>query len=341
MDTLVTIIMPLYNIGEFLKYSFKSVQDQSYKNLEILLIDDGSNDNTLAIAKNLAIKDKRVRVIHKENGGVSSARNTGIDIARGEYIAFIDGDDIVASTYIEQLLNECKGRALSVCMHTRISNYSFSFKEDTGAFNILSAGECAKRVLRGTFPISVWASLYSREKIGTLRFPMDVRNNEDKFFLFQYLLKNEKDSVAITNDGLYGYFVREGSATRSEWNGSRDVIKIADEMYTLTANTHPEWIELAQANRIRARLDVLKAIVRTKSTLSHNKVAYDEIKREALSLQLPGSASRQLRLEFSTLLAGDFFFKALVKLYYSLVNDKYRFKRNERLIKQGRQKTNK
>ena len=128
MNTLVTIIIPLYNIGEFLKYSFKSIQDQSYKNLEILLIDDGSNDNTLAIAKDFATKDNRVRVIHKENGGVSSARNLGIDIARGEYIAFIDGDDIVAPTYIEQLLNACKDRALSVCMHTNplCAAYCFS-----------------------------------------------------------------------------------------------------------------------------------------------------------------------------------------------------------------------
>ena len=334
MNTLVTIIIPLYNIGEFLKYSFKSIQDQSYKNLEILLIDDGSNDNTLAIAKDFATKDNRVRVIHKENGGVSSARNLGIDIARGEYIAFIDGDDIVAPTYIEQLLNACKDRALSVCMHTRISSYDFSFKEDIRAFDILNAVECAKRVLRGTFPVSACSSLYPKEKIGTIRFPVGIRNNEDKFFLYQYLLKNEKDSVAITGGELYGYFVREGSATRSDWNGFRDVIQIADEIYTLTANAHLEWIDFAQANRIRARLDVLKAIVRTDRKSSIYKAAYDEIKKETLSLQLPGIASRQLRIEYITLSAGDLCFKALVKSYYALVNDKLRFKRNEKLIKQ-------
>lgn len=335
MDSLVTVIIPLYNIGECLKYSFKSVQDQSYKNLEILFIDDGSNDNTLAIAKDLALNDKRVRVIHKENGGVSSARNMGIENAHGEYIAFIDGDDIIASTYIEQLLNACKDRALSVCMHTRISSYDFSFKEDIAAFDTLNAVECAKRVLRGTFPVSACASLYPKKKIGTIRFPVGIRNNEDKFFLYQYLLKNEKDSVAITNDGLYGYFVREGSATRSDWNGSRDLIQIADEIYTLTENAHLEWIDFAQANRIRARLDVLKAIVRTDRKSSKHKAAYDEIKKETLSLQLPGIASRQLRIEYITLFAGDLCFKALVKLYYALVNDKLRFKRNEKLIKQN------
>lgn len=334
MNALVTVIMPIYNIGECLKYSFKSVQNQSYKNIEILLIDDGSSDNTPAIAKDLATKDSRVRVVHKENGGVSSARNLGIDNAQGEYIAFIDGDDIVAPTYIEQLLNACKGRALSVCMHTRISSYDFSFQDYTGTYDILNAYECAKKVLRGAFPISACASLYSKEKIGTIRFPVGVCNNEDKFFLFQYLLKNEKDFVAITNDKLYGYYVREGSATRSAWNGSRDVIQIADEMYTMTEKTYPEWIELAQVNRIRARLDVLKSIVRSEDKKSKKNEIYGEIKRETLSLQLPDVASRQLKVEITALSAGDLFFKVLVKLYYALVNDKFRFKRNERLIKQ-------
>ena len=248
--------------------------------------------------------------------------------------ANIDGDDIVAPTYIEQLLNACKDRALSVCMHTRISSYNFSFQENTGLFDILNADECAKRVLRGAFPISACASLYFKEKIGTARFPVGICNNEDKLFLFQYLLNNEKDSVAITNDKLYGYYVREGSATRSAWNGSRDVIQIADEMYTMTEKAHPEWIELAQANRIRARLDILKAIVRAGDKIPQYKTAYKDIKRETLSLQLPDIASRQLKIELTTLLAGDFFFMSLVKLYYALANDNYRFRRNERLIKQ-------
>lgn len=334
MDALVTVIMPLYNTGECLKYSFQSVHEQSYRNLEILLIDDGSSDHTLAISKELAKTDERVRVIHKENGGVSSARNVGIDNAHGEYIAFIDGDDIVAKNYVEQLLNACKGRALSVCMHARITSYSTPFQKPAGEFTVLDAGECAKRVIKGAFPISACASLYSGEKIGTIRFPEGIRHNEDKLFLFQYLLNNENDFVAITNDKLYGYFAREGSATRSAWNGSRDVIRVADKMFTLAVSAHPEWKEPAQANRIRARLDVLKAIVRAGDNTPQNKAAYEDIKRETLSLQLPGHVSRELRVEFTALSAGDFFFKSLVKLYYALVKDKHRFKRNEKLIRQ-------
>ena len=338
MDALVTVIMPLYNMGEYLMKSFKSVHDQSYQKLEILLIDDGSSDNTLALAREIEKTDNRVHVIHKENGGVSSARNVGIDNAHGAYIAFIDGDDIVAPTYIEQLLKACHGQALSVCMHTRISSYDFSFQDDRREFDLLNAEECAKRVLRGMFPISACASLYPYEKIGTIRFPVGVRNNEDKLFIYQYLKKKKKNSVAITNCKLYGYFVREGSATRSAWNGSRDVIQVADEMYRMTANAHPEWIELAQANRIRARLDVLKAIVKAEVKTPRHKAMYEDIKRDTLSLELPAIASGQLRVELAALSAGDFFFIALVNLYYALANDKFRYKRNERLIRQDKLK---
>lgn len=334
MNDLVTVIIPLYNIGEYLKSSIKSVQCQSYEDLEILLIDDGSYDDTLKIANDLAKRDNRIHVIHKENGGVSSARNVGIDNARGKYIAFIDGDDIVAPMYIEQLLAACQGQVLSICMHTRVSSYDISFQENTGSFDVVNARECAKRVLRGTFPISACASLYVKEKIGTSRFPVGIRNNEDKLFLYQYLLKNENGSVAIMNDKMYGYFVREGSATRSVWNGSRDVIQIADKMYAITAEAHPEWIELAQVNRIRARLDTLKAIVRAKGNTAPKEASYKNIKRDTLLFRLPSIANWQLKAEFTALSAGNIFFMTLVKLYYALVKDRFRFERNERITRQ-------
>lgn len=334
MDALVTVIMPLYNIGECLKYSFQSVHEQSYKNLEILLIDDGSNDQTLDISNELAKTDARVRVIHKENGGVSSARNIGIDNAHGEYIAFIDGDDIVAPTYIEQLQNACKGRALSVCMHERIMSYSTPFQETGGAFSILDATECAKRVIRGAFPISACASLFSREKIGTIRFPAGIRYNEDKLFLFQYLLNNENDFVAITNEKLYGYYVREGSATKSEWNGATDVIQVADEMHELIFKQHPEWEEYAIINMISARLNVLKSIVRAKRVIVDDKKTFGNIRKEILEMKIPKGTGLSMRTEIIALRVSTITYIALVKAYYSLVSDKQRYKRNERAIRQ-------
>ena len=334
MNSLVTVIMPLYNIGECLRHSVKSVQEQTYKNLEIILIDDGSSDNTLAISYELAKNDDRVHVIHKENEGVSSARNIGIDNANGKYIAFVDGDDIVAPTYIESLIKAGNGKILTVCMHERITDYSFRFREPNNQHITLNAKECAYRLLKGAFPVGVWASLYSRDCIGSLRFLKSICNNEDKLFLYQYLLNNEESEVSFINDKLYGYYVREGSATRSEWNGSMDVILVADKMHELTLIKHPEWRQLADVNIIGARTSVLKLIVKAGLNTKKEKEAFESIKKEVLAADIPRCSSKVLRVEIKALRMSAFAFVLLVRAYYGIVNDKRRYKRNESVIEQ-------
>ena len=91
----ISVIVPVYNTEKFLNNCIESILNQTHKNLEVIIIDDGSTDNSPAICDEYAKKDSRVKVIHKENGGVSSARNAGLDIASGEYIGFIDGDDVI------------------------------------------------------------------------------------------------------------------------------------------------------------------------------------------------------------------------------------------------------
>lgn len=103
MEPLISIIIPIYNVEKYLRRCVDSILCQSYHNLEIWLVDDGSPDGCPAICDEYAGKDKRVKVIHKKNGGLSDARNVAIDVATGEYICFVDSDDYVASTYVETL----------------------------------------------------------------------------------------------------------------------------------------------------------------------------------------------------------------------------------------------
>lgn len=102
-NKMVSIVIPVYNLQNYLEECIQSLINQSWKDIEILLIDDGSTDNSSVLCDDLAKKDKRIRVLHKKNGGVSSARNAGISMAKGEYITFIDGDDWVSEKYIETL----------------------------------------------------------------------------------------------------------------------------------------------------------------------------------------------------------------------------------------------
>ena len=117
MHDLISVIIPVYNVEEYLCRCVDSVLDQTYRNTEILLVDDGSPDNCPAICDEYARQDARVRVLHQENKGLSGARNAGIDVAKGQWLAFVDSDDYLAPDFLERLLEACErtGSDLSVC----------------------------------------------------------------------------------------------------------------------------------------------------------------------------------------------------------------------------------
>ena len=334
MGELVSIIIPVYNLGEYIAKSLLFILNQSYSNLEIVLVDDGSKDNTLELCHAFATMDQRIRVIHQENGGVSVARNTGIDNAHGEYIAFIDGDDSVAPFYIERLLHAVQGNVLSMCLHERVRSYEYNFADELVPFGVFSAEECAKRVISGDFPVGVWGAIFSRSCIGDLRFPAGVRNNEDKYFLYHYLLNNEKGQVAFTNQKMYGYYVREGSATRSTWNGPGDTIVMADRMHELTLALHPEWQSMSLDNKVAARLNELKLIIMSGNHSNDAKEAYREIKEQILQIGISPQAGKTMRIEYRILRLGDPYYKALVHAYYGLMSEQRRDQRNEKVSRQ-------
>ena len=107
-NQLISIIVPIYNVEKYLKQCIESIISQTYRNIEIILVDDGSPDNCGKICDEYSQKDKRIIVLHKENGGLSDARNKGIDIAKGDYLTFVDSDDFVNIDYIEKLYNSIK-----------------------------------------------------------------------------------------------------------------------------------------------------------------------------------------------------------------------------------------
>lgn len=334
MNSLVSVIIPVYNLSDCLEKSLPSILRQTYHDLEILLIDDGSTDESLKIMQSFTEEDTRIRVLHQTNGGVSAARNTGLENAHGEFIAFIDGDDIVAPFYIERLLEAIQENVLSMCLHERIKSYAYTFADEQDPFITISAEECAKRVLSGNFPVCVWGGIFKRGLIDNLRFPVGIRQNEDKYFLYMYLLRNQSGKVAFTNNKMYGYYVREGSATKSAWNGSRDTIKIADAMHIITKQLHPEWQDLSTVNQISVRLGELKSILRSEGSTVQVNEAYREIKAETLSITLPRKAKKSLKVEYICLKLGDPIYRALVFIYYGFMNDQRRFKRNEKVSRQ-------
>lgn len=184
----VSVIIPVFNAEKTLVRCVGSVLSQDYDNFELLLIDDGSMDSSLAICKTYAHRCNKIRVFSKSNGGVSSARNLGIDNANGEWITFIDSDDFVESGYFDGI----DSVAEDVVFHSykKISNEICVQQLDVhSAFSKLTLKDILLRYNGNSLLRAPWAKFFKLSLVGNIRFPEDMKVGEDTFFLFSYIAK--------------------------------------------------------------------------------------------------------------------------------------------------------
>lgn len=206
--TKISIIIPVYNLEQYLSRCIDSVLNQIYTNLELLLINDGSTDKSGAICDAYAEKDKRVRVFHKKNGGVSSARNIGLKNARGEWITFIDGDDAVETNYYSEWNNLIENNNSDI--------YLFSHKPGNGEFKQMTSQEVLNELIRFNIVPSLWLGIYKREifKDNNLYLNENIHFFEDYEFLFRIIMHSKR--VALYDYCFYNYNQRLGSANHMQ-----------------------------------------------------------------------------------------------------------------------------
>lgn len=224
---LITIIVPIYNVEKYLRRCLNSILNQTYKNLEIILVDDGSPDNCGKICDEYKTKDSRIKVIHKENGGLSSARNSGLDVATGKYISFIDSDDFVSDKYIEKLYDSLRKSKSLLAM----CNY-LSFDEDTYdkvlkvknsdnfEVKLLTKIEAQKKLysVESTTYVVSWAKLYDKSLFNNIRFP-EGKINEDCFIT--YLIFEKANIITFMDIPLYFYYQNPKSIMGSSFSKNR------------------------------------------------------------------------------------------------------------------------
>ncbi|MCQ2096647.1 MAG: glycosyltransferase [Fibrobacter sp.] len=211
MNSLVSIIIPVYNVERFIKKCIDSVINQTYKNIEIFLIDDGSTDNSGKICDDYSQNDSRIKVFHKKNGGASSARNIGISVAKGDFIAYIDADDHVAIDYIENLL---QFDADVVASNEKLE----------GLFSI----DFVKKNFHNTKAfIAPYAKLYKRCKVSKIKFKEDLPIGEDRIYNLE-ILQNIQN-VYLTK--YQGYFINETNSASLTRGLAGHYSKIWDEEY--------------------------------------------------------------------------------------------------------------
>lgn len=228
-ETLISVIIPIYNIAPYLPRCLDSIVGQTYKNLEIILVDDGSTDNSLEICQQYADKDSRMRVIHQKNQGLAAARNTGLDNAHGEFITFVDSDDWISPTYHEQLLTRQQQTQADMvsCSYYRVfdthkKDHPFIHKETP---EILSPAELTLLFLEQR-NFNAWNKIYRRGWIGETRFNPKCKIAEDLDFTFQLARKGGK--VTHLHKSLYFYYQRSDSLVRTtdsqKWYGVFQII---------------------------------------------------------------------------------------------------------------------
>lgn len=222
MKKLISVIVPVYNVDSYLQRCLDSLLNQTYEKLEILLIDDGSKDESPSICDAYAEKDSRIRVIHKENGGLSSARNTGLKMAQGDYIAFVDSDDYLKKDMYEYLMKgiEKYDADISVCQRIMVKNGKETpcDRENDEVYDTETA---VKKLLNEDIMNAVWNKLYKREITEGIEFPVG-RNYESTAVTFQYITRAKK--VVNLKKSKYYYLMRDGSIVhekniknRSDW----------------------------------------------------------------------------------------------------------------------------
>ena len=207
----VSVIVPVYNAEKVVSRGIDSILDQSFKDFELILVDDGSTDNSGVICDNYAQQDGRVKVVHQVNAGVSAARNAGLKVAQGEWVTFVDSDDIVLDGFLESLVDAVNRDVridLAYCGYAIIER-STSIKTYRSATYI--GKEQLHDVLSSTkllYRCSPWAKLFRRSIISDngLQFDTNLTISEDRLFLYQYLIHVRGVAVTSTLGYLYGSF---------------------------------------------------------------------------------------------------------------------------------------
>lgn len=261
-NPLISVIIPVFKVEEFLNRCIESVVKQTYINLEIILVDDGSPDECPRICDEWAQKDTRIIVIHKKNGGLSSARNAGINISSGKYITFIDSDDWVSKDYVEYLYNLLiyYDADLSIASYVCASKYNQNMFEHVNIVEKCITGrDFLLKILKVNTQENVqyaWGKMYKNFKKTDIRYPEGLID-EDVPTIFKYATVCE--NVAISNKLVYAYYENQDSILRKRFNKARfDLLEVWKIIVDYAEkNCDQEIKEYSRVNLYRANFGIL------------------------------------------------------------------------------------
>lgn len=266
---LVSIVVPIYNVEKYIERCIKSLIMQDYTNIEIIVVDDGSPDNSAEIVDNMALYDSRIILVRKENKGVSSARNIGIDRSNGSYIMFVDGDDWVALNYVSTFLKRIEETKAQIVMNTNY--YADSGKEVTtgNAINdisIISNDMAAEYIYNGKIFVAVWNKIYRKSFLDehSIRFNREIWYGEGMLFNIECL--QYTDNVPIIDVALYHQEPNVNSAMRKfNLKNYKCGLRSMEIQRKICLNFSSTVFDAWQLHNYRYNVSIIDGIIRTNS----------------------------------------------------------------------------
>lgn len=275
---LVSIVVPVYNVEKYLKRCLDSLLVQTYNNIEIIIIDDGSTDSSREICDEYKQKDPRINVVHKENGGLADARNVGIDCSKGDYIFFVDSDDWVSKNCIEVLINEMINNSVEIVVgrHNERKIFKDYEKTEIKSVKFLDKEKALEAYLYQRISSSAWAKLYKRDLFKDIRYPKG-KLYEDVVVTF--LLLEKTNRIAIVDAPIYSYFVRSGSIINSSFSIKKmDYYYATKELLNIARIRYPEFVNAAISRMLWAEVHlVVKMDSDREKYVKENEIIWNDI----------------------------------------------------------------
>lgn len=318
MNEMVSVVVPIYGVEDYLENCVNSILNQTYKNIEIILVDDGSPDKCGKICDDYAILDSRVKVLHKKNGGLSDARNVGIEVACGKYITFIDSDDYISEDYISVLLKSLmeEDADISICKLKATSNLKedVSSKTQEGIFIYSTETAIEEMLYSKEFSTSACGRMFCTNLFDDVRFPVG-RYSEDLFTIYRIILQSKK--IVFVKREAYFYYTRPGSITNEKFSIKQlDTIDalhfIKREVVDYHKNLYPAYMN----SIVEAVARLLKMNIPKKALYANG--LWEEVKKYRKRVFLDKKASKRVRTYAFLMLIGPEFTSKVMRIYYKM-----------------------
>ena len=272
MNAKVSIIIPVYNVKKYLPRCLDSIVNQTYRDLEIICVNDGSNDGSIEVLNEYLNKDARFKVIDKENGGPSSARNAGLKAATSNYVMFVDSDDEIHTDMIEVLMKQMQDNKADISMCDTVEVYEYDKLNKEQYFNEkenIVALDDNTNIMKSFFEfgivnISPCAKLFKKEVLNGIYFNEDITNNEDRLFLYFVYLRANK--VVHTNKKMYYYIKRNNSLSNNNnkfHNKFLDILKVSQIIEKHVKENNIGHLKFCEYHNYLSTLNLYRMLVKS------------------------------------------------------------------------------